>query len=92
MDRLDAFAKIPDKKPRGRRRDPVFVFMVAAMVLAIIGSVTLRMIVPGYGPKSGQAADLPGDPDMPVLTELPKAGQPSHTTAPKPVNRAVASQ
>jgi hypothetical protein len=40
----------------GRIYDPVFIFMVAAMVLAAISSIALRTVVSGTGPASAHAA------------------------------------
>ena len=44
----------------GRIYDPVFIFMVASMILAIISSIALRTVVSGAGPASAHAADSSG--------------------------------
>lgn len=89
MDRSKTSAGVPERQPR-RRRDLVFVCMVSAMVLALLGSVTLRTMVPGYGPSAGRAAELPADGDVSALSDLPKPG-PAHGVGTKSVSQAGVS-
>ena len=57
----------------GRIHDPLFICMVAAMILAVISSIVLRTLVSGTGPASAHAADTPNPDDL----ILPPAGAPS---------------
>ena len=52
------------------RRDPVFIFMVVAMVLAVISSLTLRAVIPNAGPNSARAGDLETPDTLGPLPQL----------------------
>ena len=65
-----------ERNRAGRIHDPVFIFMVAAMILAVISSIALRTMVSGMGPASAHAAENPNGDDM----SPPPSGTPSHLT------------
>ena len=50
----------------GKVKDPLFVLMVVAMVLAVGSSIALRVFVPGAGPSSARAERAEGEPE-PVM-------------------------
>ena len=64
-----------ERSAAGRIHDPVFIFMVAAMVLAVVSSIALRTMVSGSGPASAHAADnTSGDNASGDDLTLPPAG------------------
>ena len=79
------------KSHTGKIYDPVFLFMLIAVILAIGSSFALRSVVSGMGPASAQAADSPiEDSAAPgtslQITSIP--GPPSHTPATAPAKSA----
>ena len=49
------------KSHSGKLYDPVFVFMLVAVLLAIGSSMALRSVVSGLGPNTAHAADTLSD-------------------------------
>ena len=45
----------------GKLYDPVFVFMLVAVLLAVGSSMALRSVVAGLGPNSARASDATSD-------------------------------
>ncbi len=45
-------------KPMKKKTDPVFVFMVVAVMLALLSSLALRAVVGGFGPQSARASQV----------------------------------
>lgn len=66
----------------GRAYDPVFLFMVVAVVLAVGTSIALRCMSSGLGPQSAQAAESELSAPTPTafLQPLP---------TPKPVDKVA---
>jgi hypothetical protein len=73
------------KPHTGKIYDPVFLFMLVAVMLAIGSSFALRSLVSGLGPASAQAADSPPDDASPGqglnITSIPAGPAPTHTLA-----------
>jgi len=68
----------PSRTNTGKVYDPVFLFMLGAVILAIGSSFALRAVVTGLGPNSAHAADQSPDqssdqsPDQsPAVDNLP---------------------
>jgi hypothetical protein len=72
---MEAQMASAERSAAGRIHDPVFIFMVAAMVLAVISSIALRTMVSGSGPASAHAAEsTSGDNMSGEEGTLPPAG------------------
>ncbi|HUO10623.1 MAG TPA: hypothetical protein VM008_20135 [Phycisphaerae bacterium] len=73
------------KPNTGKILDPVFLFMLVAVLLAVGSSFALRSLVAGLGPSSAQAADsLPDDatPGQALnFTSIPALPTPAHALA-----------
>ncbi len=52
-------------QPSGKVYDPVFLFMLFAVFLAVASSFALRAVVSGLGPSAARAAALPADDGNP---------------------------